>query len=88
MFESPVTFILYTFARNVSLVPYVKLSARGFWETDVVSNSCGSPLSRPVGRRSIGRCEKGKIIILWHVKLCPDSGKHEKEVTIGFEGFY
>ena len=27
MFESPVTFILHTFASNVSPVPYVKLSS-------------------------------------------------------------
>ena len=33
VFESPVTFILFTFARNVSLVPYIKLSCLPGWET-------------------------------------------------------
>ena len=36
MFESPVTFILYTFASNVSPVPYVKLSSFRFGETAVI----------------------------------------------------
>ena len=49
MFESPVTFILYTFASNVSPVPYVKLSSRRFGET-----VCNSMFWQIVLKKSYG----------------------------------